>query len=120
MNQRPFRTERDTTMLHASIGIQQLGANRADFRPDRMCHHLGKPSRAYHIRVVVEQDNDFAPRLLHSGVVHSSEVKRTSKRDYAYPRITSELRKQVTSRPLVAVIINDKKLQRVILRPGKH
>ncbi len=74
MSSRVAKADDDTGMLDRAVLVEQLGADRADVRQDRVAHHLGQPRAVDNLRVVVEEANKRARAFLDREIVDCGEI----------------------------------------------
>src|ERR1041385_8145738 len=63
------------SMLNPIVGIIKLRADAADFRPQRVRHHLVEPVAMNHFEIVVEQSNERSIRLAHAIIVDRGKIE---------------------------------------------
>ena len=73
--------QNNASMLDTAIAIEQLGADRADIRPDGVGDHLLQPAILDHIHVVVEHDQDVTCGRQHSGIIQGRVIEGPVHRD---------------------------------------
>src|SRR5712664_2217442 len=99
-------------MLDPAVIIKELGADRTDFRPHGMRHHLVQPTGMNDVGIVVEEKENLTARMLRGGVVERREVERAGLCQDPNSGIRCESLEQIERGRFLAAIVDDYDLER--------
>ncbi len=101
----------DSGVLNSPVRIKELAADSANMRVDGPFHKLSEPFRLDDFHVVIQENNDGAPRLGGTEIVQGGKIERPWSTQQRDALVLGGRLKQAQSPRIGAAIVDDDEIE---------